>query len=191
MRCWERALRRAGLAVVYSEGFTPHPKFSLASPLPVGIASRAELIDVFFADCIFPDIFRIKMRGCLPRGLTLLEVMPISPSAVSLQSLVRFAEYRVIIQSDRLKPDVEQSIRLLLDAKEIPWQHVRDKTIRSYNLRSMINEISIAGQKKDGYSIDMLLRCDSGGSGRPEQVTKALGFTAYPSSITRTNIILH
>jgi hypothetical protein len=36
----------------------------------------------------------------------------------------------------------------------------------------------------------MRLRSDSSGSGRPEQVAAALGFTRYPDSIHRTRLIL-
>lgn len=34
MRFWERALRRAGLPVAYSEGFSPHPQIAIAAPSP-------------------------------------------------------------------------------------------------------------------------------------------------------------
>ena len=47
MRLWERAFRRAGMELAYSEGFSPHPRISLAAPLSVGITSIAELMDVF------------------------------------------------------------------------------------------------------------------------------------------------
>ena len=36
MRLWERALRRASIDIAYSEGFTPHPRLSLAAPLAGG-----------------------------------------------------------------------------------------------------------------------------------------------------------
>jgi len=36
----------------------------------------------------------------------------------------------------------------------------------------------------------MKLRCDSGGSGRPEQVVLALGIKEYPESIHRTKLVL-
>jgi len=38
----QRALRRAGISVAYSEGFSPHPQISLAAPLHVGVISSAE-----------------------------------------------------------------------------------------------------------------------------------------------------
>ncbi len=46
MRVWERVLRRAGVPVVYSEGFSPHPRIAMAAPLAVGVSSEAERIDI-------------------------------------------------------------------------------------------------------------------------------------------------
>ena len=40
---WERAARRAGLALAYSHGFHPQPKINFASALPLGFSSRAQI----------------------------------------------------------------------------------------------------------------------------------------------------
>ncbi len=45
-RIWERGLRRAGLPVAYSEGFTPRPRISFGLALPTGYESEAEYLDV-------------------------------------------------------------------------------------------------------------------------------------------------
>lgn len=45
-RMWERALRRAGVAVAYSGGFSPHPLLSFGLALPTGCESTAEYVDV-------------------------------------------------------------------------------------------------------------------------------------------------
>ena len=42
MRMWERVLRRAELPLAYSEGFSHHPRISLAVPLAIGVTSDAE-----------------------------------------------------------------------------------------------------------------------------------------------------
>ena len=45
-RIWERGLRRAGLPVAYSAGFTPRPRISFGLALPTGYESEAEYLDV-------------------------------------------------------------------------------------------------------------------------------------------------
>jgi len=49
-RVWERLLRRLGLAIETSAGFTPRPKISFGLALPVGAESLAEYIDVGLRD---------------------------------------------------------------------------------------------------------------------------------------------
>ena len=41
-RAFERAIRRAGLPIGHSSGYTPHPKISYAGASPTGAASEAE-----------------------------------------------------------------------------------------------------------------------------------------------------
>jgi len=43
---WERAARRADLALAYSQGFHPQPKIQFAAPLPLGFSSVCELLDM-------------------------------------------------------------------------------------------------------------------------------------------------
>ena len=49
-RMWERALRRSGLPVAYSQGFAPHPLLSFGLALPTGCESTAEYLDVTASD---------------------------------------------------------------------------------------------------------------------------------------------
>ncbi|MCC8140311.1 MAG: TIGR03936 family radical SAM-associated protein [Lachnospiraceae bacterium] len=46
MRYFQKALRRAGLDICYSEGFTPHMIMSFAQPLGVGLESDGEYMDI-------------------------------------------------------------------------------------------------------------------------------------------------
>src|ERR1700680_3514134 len=45
-RAVERGVRRAGLPIAYSAGFTPHPKISYAGGAPTGVASEAEYLSL-------------------------------------------------------------------------------------------------------------------------------------------------
>ena len=46
MRYFQKAVRRAGIDVAYSEGFSPHMIMSFAAPLGVGITSTGEYFDM-------------------------------------------------------------------------------------------------------------------------------------------------
>ena len=190
MRLWERALHRARISLAYSEGFSPHPRISLAAPLPVGVTSEAELMDIFIARLVSPHWFTTAVSQQLPPGIGIVGVYPLALTIPSLQSLVRYAEYKVAIATERDARDMESAISTLLSAEALPWHHQRDTGQRSYDLRALIDDLWLIDWCHPYGIIGMRLRCGNLGSGRPEQVTLALGFTQYPQSIHRTKLIL-
>ena len=46
MRYFQKVMRRAGVNIRYSEGFSPHQIMSFAAPLGVGVTSRGEYMDI-------------------------------------------------------------------------------------------------------------------------------------------------
>jgi len=117
-------------------------------------------------------------------------VYQIALNMPSLQSQVRYAEYRVEVERAEGPEDVESTLSALLSAEHLPWHHQRDTGRRSYDLRALIDELWLIDCSQSYCTIGMRLSCNSGGSGRPEQVASALGFTHYPQSIHRTKLIL-
>ena len=95
MRLWERALTRAGIRTAYSEGFSPHPRLSLAAPLAVGVTGESELLDVYTVDTVSPHWFTDAVNKQLPVGISILGVQQVGMTLPSLQSQVRQAEYRI------------------------------------------------------------------------------------------------
>ncbi len=190
MRLWQRALNRAGMPLAYSEGFSPHPRISLAAPLPIGVTSEAELMDVFVTKWVSPHFFAPAVTQQLPPGIEILQVYPIALTLPSLQSQVRYVEYVVEVETEKDQKDIESKLTSLLSVKHLPWQHQRDTGLRSYDLRALIDDLWLINCHHPCCAIGMRLRCDSSGSGRPEQVAAALGFTSYPQSMHRTKLIL-
>ena len=190
MRFWERAFRRAQVPLAYSEGFSPHPQISLAAPLPVGVTSEAELMDVLVSRWVSPQWFTAVVNQQLTPGFEILGVLSIIPTTPSLQSRLRHAEYQVEVPTDREAQDIKSAISHLLSLESLPWHHRRDTGQRSYDLRTLIDDLWLVTWRQPYGAIGMRLRCDSGGSGRPEQVASALGFTGHPQSIHRTKLIL-
>ena len=190
MRLWQRALHRAGIPLAYSEGFSPHPRISLAAPLPVGITSQAELMDVFCTKWVSPHFFTAAMSQQLPPGIEILQVYPVAPTMPSLQSQVGYAEYKVEVETEKDQQGIESALTSLLSVKHLPWQHQRDTGTRNYDLRALIDDLWLIYRHSGYCTIGMRLRCNGGGSGRPEQVAAAMGFTHYPHSIHRTKLVL-
>lgn len=190
MRLWQRALNRAGIAVAYSEGFSPHPRMSLAAPLALGVTSEAELMDVVLDKWSSPHAFTEAVSRQLPAGVKIGGVFNTPLTLPSLQSQVRFAEYAVKLETDKPQADIEKDINDLLEKESLPWEHQRDTGPKRYDLRKLIDDLWVVEHCDGECTLGMRLRCDSSGSGRPEQVAAALGFEKYPLSIHRTRLIL-
>jgi radical SAM-linked protein len=190
MRCWERALRRAQVPLAYSEGFTPHPRISMAVPLALGVTSEAELMDISLTRWVSPHWFTSGVSQQLPPGLKITGVFPVALTLPSLQSAVRLAEYRVEVESPSSKEEINAKIDALLALVELPWRHQRDTGERKYDLRALVEDLWVDSWADWGGVLGMTLRCDSAGSGRPEQVALALGLSGFPKSIHRTKLVL-
>lgn len=190
MRLWQRALHRAEMPPLYSEGFSPHPRISLAAPLPIGVTSQAELMDVYCANGVSPHAFDAAVSRQLPADIAILQVYSVALTLPSLQALVRYADYSVLVATAKEVPEIEGMLRTVLALEQLPWQHQRDTGPHHYDLRTLINDLWLIELRAGRAAIGMRLRCGSQGSGRPEQVVAALGFTDYPTSIQRTGLIL-
>jgi radical SAM-linked protein len=147
-------------------------------------------MDVFVLKLVSPHWFTTAASQQLPPGIEILGVYQIALSMPSLQSKVRYAEYRVEVETEKGPEDIESVISSLLSLEHLPWHHQRDTGRRNYDLRALIDALWLIDWRHPYCTIGMRLRCDSGGSGRPEQVASALGFTGYPQSIHRTKLIL-
>ena len=190
LRLWQRALHRAEIPLAYSEGFSPHPRISLAAPLPIGVTSQAELMGILCTKWVSPHFLTAAVSQQLPLGIEILQVYPVALTMPSLQSQVRYAEYRVEVETEQRQQDIESAISNLLSLKHLPWQHQRDSGTRNYDLRALIDDLWLIDWHSGYCTLGMRLRCDNSGSGRPEQVTTALGFTHHPQLIHRTKLIL-
>src|SRR5579859_7271826 len=73
-RAFERGVRRAGLPIAYSAGFTPHPKISYAGGAPTGVASEAEYLSLGLTTRSDPAAVRERLNAALPDGIEVIDV---------------------------------------------------------------------------------------------------------------------
>ena len=70
---FQRTLFQNKVDVKFSEGFNPHPRMSIAYPLPVGIESNSEYMEIYLNSKIDLKDFLIKMNERLPQGIKIVE----------------------------------------------------------------------------------------------------------------------
>jgi len=191
VRLWQRACIRAAIPLAYSEGFNPRPRISIAAPLPLGVIGESELMDVYCNGNITPHYFTQALRDQLPKGMGINQALLVTVEQPALQALVSRAEYLLTVTTDKTESQIKQVIKKLLDQETLPWQHRRDTQVRKYNLRRLVNDVKLEKLENRNALLAMCLRCDNSGTGRPEQVTLALGFKEPPQQIRRTRLIFN
>jgi radical SAM-linked protein len=94
-RAVERGVRKAGLPVAYSAGFSPHPKISYSGGAPTGAASEAEFLEIALAGRCIPEEVRVRLDAALPAGIDVIEVTDLAevPEAPRLEA----SEWQVVL----------------------------------------------------------------------------------------------
>lgn len=186
---WERALRRAQIPLAYSQGFNPRPKIQVASSLPLGATSSAEIMDIMTTQPVEPAEALDRIRPALPEGLELHAVEVIPLKAPTLQHLLRQAEYRVTVETDLPAEELIGRIEALLGADQLPQTRQRKKQIEAIDLRPWLHELVLESTAGGELCLQMRLTAGQFGNLRPEEVLKALGLGDNWAEIERTRLI--
>ncbi len=181
----ERAARRANLPLAYSQGFHPTPKIQLASALPLGFSSRAEMMDIWLtADCAIPAL-RDDLQAALPKDIQILNIETVEERAPALQTQVIAAEYQVMLPEE-FASDIPSRLSALLNAKSLP----RERRGKPYDLRPLLESLEAMPADESGSRrIHMRLTAREGATGRPEEVLSALEIPPESVRVERTRLI--
>lgn len=192
MRTWERTIRRAGLPLAYSQGFSPHARIALAAPLPVGTVGERELLDIWLAAPVTPDEALRRLTEALPPGLEVIDVEEVGERLPSLQSSVRSARYEVVFAAaDVDAAQIRAGVRDLLALETLDWEERRGDSdkVRRYDLRATV--VGLAVRERDGQLVlKMQLTLEEGKTGRPASVLAALAVEAAPLATVRTSVAI-
>lgn len=188
LRFWERAIRRAGLPLAYSQGFTPHPRIAFAGPLPLGFVGEAELMDVTLDERVPVSDFRHRVATEATEDLAVVDVKEVPLSASAPQASVAWADYRVDLV-DVATSAASEVIAGFLARTDFPWTEEKKEKTRTYNLREVVAALR-AEPAEGGTTLTMRLRAGQEMTGRPEQLLAALFPGAEYGVIVRTAILL-
>jgi len=97
---FQKAFKRAGLPIAYSEGFNPHQLLSFAAPLPLGTSGDNEILEVFTLEQMPPDAVINRLNPQLPAGISVLRVCEISSTGKGAAALAQAATYRITFVRD-------------------------------------------------------------------------------------------
>jgi radical SAM-linked protein len=191
MEEWERVFREAGLPLSVSNAKRPRPRLQLAANLPVGVELRGEILEAYFDELV--PMERIQAAAALlPEGLALVDAREVWHGFPSAASQVRAAEYEVEVTSPRelTEEGLRGAVVRLLGRARLPGMRRRGETQRladagQRDLRPYIEDVEVLEVKprERRGRLRVVLRHESTGAGRPEDVVHALDL---PLSIRRT-----
>ena len=189
LRFWERAIRRAGLPLSYSQGFTPHPKLAFASPLPVGFTAEREVMDVTLDSRTPVEEFRSRLSTEATEDLSVVAVQEVALSSPPPQAAMLWADYRAIL-TGVMPGQAEETVRAFLARDAMPWREERGERVREYDLRKATANLRSA-PVEGGVELTMRLRADQELTARPEAIVAALFPGAAAVKYARTAIVLN
>lgn len=188
MRLWERALRRAGLPLAFSQGFNPQPKIAIAAALPIGISGRSEVMDVFL-ETFVPTLEVAKtLASALPYELQLVSVEEVPWDEHPLQARMRATEYEVLIPAEWTLGELHRRVAMFLAAREI-WHERRSKgKTKRYDLRSLVEDVRVIRREGEYFRLFLRLRHEPSATGRPDEVLAVLGVMGPGVEIERIRL---
>jgi radical SAM-linked protein len=169
-RAFERGVRRAGLPIAYSAGFTPHPKISYAGGAPTGVASEAEYLSLALTSRIEADVAREQLNAALPDGI---DVIVVTEDAGGLPaSRLTASEWQVVLPG--LKPgDAAEVVQKFLALAEAPVERLTSKGLRRMDARSAVVSLEVHDEAAGDAVLRMVLH-HTVPSVRPDDVLNAL-----------------
>lgn len=196
-RVWERTIRRIGLPVAYSQGFSPHPKLHFGLALSTGHESLAEFLDIDLDEASPAMPTEADLAGLVPRltavlpvGLEVTAVGRIESNATSLQQAVESCEWRIEIRG--AEPDaVADAIERVLAADELVITRQRKGKDVTDDVRPYLLHLAVVGPTEHGTEIDAHLATQPRGL-RTSELLAVLGTDGTEGRVRRlTQWTLH
>ena len=161
-RAFERGVRRAGLPIAYSAGFTPHPKISYAGGAPTGVASEAEYLSLALTDRQDETQVCQRLDAALPDGIDVIDVTEDArkggpggwfpqaaggsggspPGADTFFGHLEASQWRVVLPG--VGPAAAQrAVADFLALGEAPVERLTDKGVRRLDARAAVIEMNV------------------------------------------------
>ena len=149
-RAFERGVRRAGLPIAYSAGFTPHPKISYAGGAPTGVASEAEYLSLALTERQAETQVCQRLGAALPDGIDVIDVIEDglggseeSPSRADTSfSRLEASQWRVVLPGVR-PAAAQRAVAGFLARAEAPVERLTDKGVRHLDARAAVVEMNV------------------------------------------------
>jgi radical SAM-linked protein len=146
-RSFERAVRRAGVPVAHSHGFSPHPRLSWIGAAPTGTASEAEYVEIGLTRTVDPAELVAALDAALPDGLDVLAAAV--AEGASLADRIEASSWRVELPG--VEPaDLRAALSALLERESVVVERVTPSGRRKIDVRAALVRADVQDPAPDG-----------------------------------------
>lgn len=170
MRYFQKAIRRAGIPIAFSGGFSPHMIMSFAAPLGVGVTSSGEYFDMELTEEMSSAEMEKRLNDTMAEGMKVISVRQIPDGKASAcMALVAAADYTVTFREGK-EPSVEWKDRLqdFFNQESIVIMRKTKRSEQETDIKPWIYHLELAGDQ-----IRMQLSQGSVHNLKPELVMEA------------------
>ena len=159
MRLFQRAFKRAGLALTHTQGYNPRPSVSIALPLSVGVESVCELLDFDLEGERVPcDEITRRLNDALVPGVKVLQTYE---SGSKLKELC-FLQCAITMEYDGgVNSQAVESLTDLFRRESILVEKKGKNGIVQQDIIPMIRHISIHQEDANTLVIDCVICCQN------------------------------
>lgn len=187
MRYFQKAIRRAGIDIAYSAGFSPHQIMSFASPLSVGHESCGEYFDVELNSITDTEDIKMRLNQTMAEGIQILQVAVLDETEGNAMASVAAADYLISFRdSVSLPDDWKEKLTAFYKKDKIPVIKKTKKGEREIDLKETIYQLEIREDQ-----VYMLLDAGSGSNMKPGFVLETfctaenISLPEYPFRVRR------
>lgn len=128
LRTMQRAIKRSGIPVWYSQGFNPHIYLNFPLALSLGVTSKTEFMDFSVTEQCDNNVILSKLNEVMPEGLKIISVA----EPVYANKEIGFAEYVIKLKSEKSSEAMLEALDKMMnmDTIEIDKRSKSKGTIR-------------------------------------------------------------
>jgi len=140
MRYFQKAFRRSGIDIQYSQGFSPHQLISFAAPLGVGLTSTGEYMDIVMGECPSSEELVERINRQMVDGVRILSAVALPDDSKNAMSIVTTADYRISFRENMAPAfDLGQAIQAFMAQDEIMVTKKTKKSEKTMDIKPMIH----------------------------------------------------
>jgi radical SAM-linked protein len=178
LRTFERAVRRSGLPVAFTNGFNPRERLAFANALPVGVTGAEEIASIEMSDEVVAEDVVTRMNKMLPPCLQLVWANAIPD--VGFRDLLNSYDrgcYEMVCEcpEEVSTESLTDVIQELLASDSLTIQRTKEGRTKSVEVRPFIVDMEFISREGNRAIIRSTTKLGNDGSVRPVEVIGLIG----------------